>query len=148
MPNIQVNGKSLYYYINEAEKEAKATVLLIHGLGSSSAYYSPVIPYLSRSIRCIAIDISGSGLSALGGSEQSISSILEDTVGQLDALGIKEKVTVVGHSMGGIVASEFAACHSQRVNGVILIGPVDPSDAIAKVFETRIQVLQRRMFWL
>ena len=142
MPNIQINGKSLYYSIGKPEHEAKATVLLIHGLGSSSSYFFPVIPHLAPSIRCIAIDISGSGLSELGKSEQSISSIVEDAISQLDALNVKEKVTVVGHLMGGIVASQFAVSHSERVNGVVLIGPVNPSDAMAEIFEKRIRVVK------
>lgn len=145
MPNIKINGKSLYHAISGPDQDAKAVILLIHGLSSSSSYYFPVIPYLSPSIRCIAIDISGSGLSELGTSEQSISTIVEDAVGQLDALDIREKVTVVGHSMGGIIASQFAQSHSERVKGVVLIGPVHPSEAVSKVFETRIQAVKRGM---
>jgi pimeloyl-ACP methyl ester carboxylesterase len=139
MPNKHINGKSLYYTIDEPSQKALATVILIHGLGSSSSYFLPVIPYLTPSIRCIAVDIAGSGLSELGESEQTIDSILEDVVSLLDALDIKNNVTIVGHSMGGIVASHFAADHGNRVNGVVLIGPVNPSDAISRVFVSRIE---------
>jgi pimeloyl-ACP methyl ester carboxylesterase len=145
MPNNQINGKSLYYTISGLDQVAKATVVLIHGLGSSSSYYFPVIPYLTPSIRCIAIDIAGSGSSNLGSSEQSILSIVKDIVSQLDALGIKDKVVVVGHSMGGIVASQLAAYHSERVSGVVLIGPVHPGDALSEVFKSRIEVVKRGM---
>ena len=69
MPSKHINGKSLYYTIDERAQEVLATVILIHGLGSSSSYYLPVIPYLVPSIRCITIDIAGSGLSGLGQSE-------------------------------------------------------------------------------
>jgi pimeloyl-ACP methyl ester carboxylesterase len=139
MPSKHINGKSLYYTIDEPTQKALATVILIHGLGSSSSYFLPVIPYLTPSIRCIAVDIAGSGLSELGESEQTIDSILEDVVSLLDALDIKNNVTIVGHSMGGIVASHFAANHLNRVNGVVLIGPVNPSDAISRLFVSRIE---------
>lgn len=148
MPNIQINDKSLYYIISEPEDDAKATALLIHGLGSSSSYYLPVMPYLAPSIRCIAIDMAGSGLSELGKSEQSIFSIVDDIITLLDALNIKEKVVVVGHSMGGIVANQMAANHGKRVDKVVLIGPIDPSNALAEIFESRIQAVKRGVSWL
>ena len=53
-------------------------------------------------MRCIAIDISGSGLSELGRLKLSITSIVEYAIGQFDVLGIKEDVTVVGHSMAAL----------------------------------------------
>ncbi|TVY44119.1 putative aminoacrylate hydrolase [Lachnellula occidentalis] len=143
MPSKHINGKSLYYTIDEPAQKALATVILIHGLGSSSSYFLPVIPYLNPSIRCIAIDMPGSGLSELGESEQTIDSIVKDVVSLLDALNVKNNVTIVGHSMGGIVASQFAVKHGKRVNGVVLIGPVNPSDAISQVFATRIEAVKQ-----
>lgn len=143
MPHKYINGKSLYYTIDEPAQNALATVILIHGLGSSSSYFFPVIPYLVTRIRCIAVDIAGSGLSELGESEQSIGSIVEDVVSLLDVLGIKNNVTIVGHSMGGIVASRFAADNGNKVNGVVLVGPVNPSDAISSVFESRIKAVKQ-----
>jgi pimeloyl-ACP methyl ester carboxylesterase len=143
MPNRQINGKSLYYTIEKPAHRALATVILIHGLGSSSSYFLPVIPHLLPSIRCIAVDIAGSGLSGLGESEQTIDSIVDDVISLLDALDIKDTVTIVGHSMGGIVASCFAAGHKNRVNGVVLIGPVSPNKAISRVFASRIEAVKK-----
>lgn len=84
----------------------------------------------------------GSGLSELGKSEQNIQSISSDVVGLLDHLKVSEKVVIVGHSMGGIVASEIAVMYPDRVRGVVLIGPVNPQLQMATVFEQRINAVK------
>ena len=85
----------------------------------------------------------GSGLSGLGESQQTIESIVRDVVSLLEVLDIKNNITIIGHSMGGIVASCFAAVHGNRVNSVVLIGPVNPSDAISQVFRTRTKIVKQ-----
>jgi pimeloyl-ACP methyl ester carboxylesterase len=143
MPSVEVNGKSIFYTIDQNdENPAKLTALLIHGLGSSSCFYKAITPLLKSKTCCISLDTPGSGLSELGGTEQSISTIAKDAVELLDALEVQEKVVVVGHSMGGIVASYIAAEYADRVKGVVLIGPVNPDPALATVFEKRIEVVK------
>lgn len=146
MPHITLNNKSLYYVVNEPEQQPNATLLLIHGLGSSSSFYYPVIPFLVKAgIRCIALDTYGSGLSHFTGTHQDVETIAKDSVALLDTLKVQEPVTVVGHSMGGIVASHLAATCPERVQNVVLIGPVNPSENVAKVFEERIANVERGM---
>ncbi|KAL5344957.1 hypothetical protein ACLOAV_009910 [Pseudogymnoascus australis] len=141
MPSVKVNGKCLFYTI-DGDSTTKSTTLFIHGLGSSSCFYHSIIPGLKSSTRCIAFDTPGSGQSELGKSEQSIATIVEDAVGLLDTLNIKEKVIAVGHSVGSIVASYLAATYPDRVRAVVLLGPVNPDLAIVPVFEQRIQVVK------
>ena len=137
MPSLTINGKSLFYTIDEPSGPPKSTTLFIHGLGSSSCFYKAITPTLSSATRCIALDTPGSGLSSIGTTEQSIESIAKD------ALHVNEKVIVVGHSMGGIVASELAASFPDRVKGVVLIGPVHPTPALADAFDKRIEAVKK-----
>lgn len=149
MPFLTVNKKNLYYTINRPVETAKTLLVFIHGLGSSSCFYQTVIPNLRADVCAIALDTYGSGLSKLndgGASEQSVESITKDVAGLLDALKVRGKVVIVGHSMGGIIASLFAASLPDLVRGVVLIGPVNPSHAMAEVFERRIQVVQKGPF--
>lgn len=90
------------------------------------------------------MDTYGSGLSKLQPrqSENSISTITADVIGLLDYLG-EDKICIVGHSMGCIVASNVAAEHPDRVQKVVLIGPVHPSARMAEVFEGRIATIQK-----
>jgi pimeloyl-ACP methyl ester carboxylesterase len=142
MPSVGVNGKSLFYTIDQNDDSpAKTTALLIHGLGSSSCFYKTITPSLKSTARCISLDTPGSGLSELGTAEQTISSIARDAMAVLDSLQVQEKVVVVGHSMGGIVVSYIAAEYPDRVKGVVLVGPVNPDPALAGVFGKRIEVV-------
>jgi pimeloyl-ACP methyl ester carboxylesterase len=79
----------------------------------------------------------------LGKSEQSINSISSDVIALLDHLKVNEKVVIVGHSMGGIVASEIGASYPDRVRGVVLIGPVNPQPQMASAFEQRIEAVKK-----
>ena len=147
MPSIIITGKSVFYTTDQNGGTATTTTttttaLFIHGLGSSSCSYKTITPALKSKVRCISIDTPGSGLSELGKAEQSISSIAKDAIGLLDALRIQEKVVVVGHSMGGTIASYIAAEYPERVKGVVLIGPVNPDPALADVFGKRIEVVK------
>lgn len=141
MPSVKVNEKSLFYTI-DGDSTTKVTTLFIHGLGSSSCFYHSIIPGLKSSTRCIALDTPGSGQSELGKSEQSIATIGEDVVGLLDTLNIKEKIVMVGHSVGCTVANFLAATYPERVRAVVLLGPVKPDFAIVPVFEQRIEVIK------
>lgn len=51
-----------------------------------------------------------------------------------------KRIVVVGHSMGAIIASELAL--RLDILGVILIGPVNPSAALADVFDARIKLVE------
>ncbi|PGH20100.1 hypothetical protein AJ80_03668 [Polytolypa hystricis UAMH7299] len=149
MPFKTINSKSLYYTLTPGSSTASPssspiTILFIHGLGSSSSFYYPIIPHLSQlGFRCLALDTHGSGASAYSGTGNSIASIAADALGLLDALDIKQDVVVVGHSMGGIIASYLAASdESNRFKGVVLVGPVNPNPGAAEIFSKRIQTVE------
>lgn len=148
MPYATVNSKELYYTINEPKGKVKATLIFIHGLGSSSCFYHTTIPDLRCGVRSIALDTCGSGLSKLSGPEQTVETITDDIAGLLDTLKVDEKIIVVGHSMGGIVASQFASSYPTRVKGVVLIGPVNPKPEMSEVFSQRIKTVQQGSFLL
>lgn len=147
MPFKTINSKALFYTNTPSTSSLpnRHTTLFIHGLGSSSCFYSTIIPSLTSQTRCIALDTPGSGLSALGSKEQSIKTIAEDALSLLDALDVKEKVVVVGHSMGGIVASLMAEMFTDRVKGVVLLGPVNPAEGLRDVFGKRVEVVKAGM---
>ncbi|KAH7312926.1 3-oxoadipate enol-lactone hydrolase-like protein [Rhexocercosporidium sp. MPI-PUGE-AT-0058] len=146
MPFKTLNSKSIFYTDTRSTSASPTTnphtTLFIHGLGSSSCFYSTIIPYLTSQTRCVALDTPGSGLSSLGTQEQTIQTIAEDALALLDALDVNEKVIVVGHSMGGIVASEIAARFKERVKGVILLGPVNPAEGLKEVFGKRVEIVK------
>ncbi|KFZ16783.1 hypothetical protein V502_04899 [Pseudogymnoascus sp. VKM F-4520 (FW-2644)] len=150
MPYANVNSKTLFFTLSapQSPRASPLTLLFIHGLGSSSSFFQPLIPSLtSQGYRCLTLDTYGSGLSTYTGHGNSTASIAADVIALLDSQGITENVVVVGHSMGGIVASilaaEDAVSKQQRFNAVVLIGPVNPSPGVAEVFEKRVSIVEK-----
>jgi pimeloyl-ACP methyl ester carboxylesterase len=107
-------------------------------LGSSNNYYTAVVPFLTeQGYRCICFDMTGSGRSPYTYVEQSIHSLALDVIDLMDVLSI-DKAVFVGHSMSGIVGPELAAEWPDRIQGLLLVGPVWPNSEAAPVFEDRI----------
>lgn len=144
MPFIEVQGRTLHYADSNPSDERKnssATLLMIHGLGSSQNFFFPILPWL-RNFRCIIPDTSGAGRSSLVGTKLSIREIADHAHALLDKLQI-QKASIVGHSMGGTVALDFAARYPDRTSAVIAIGPIDPNNDAAGIFKKRIEVVSK-----
>lgn len=147
MPYLTVNSKKLHYADSHALESnppsSPLTIILVHGLGSSQNYYAPVLPSLSPKYRCITFDTYGNARSKFDGKEHTVQTIAADVVGILDALEIREKVVVVGHSMGGMTVTELASTRPERVKGGVCIGPVHPQPSVAEIFKGRIETVQK-----
>jgi pimeloyl-ACP methyl ester carboxylesterase len=105
-------------------------VILVHGIASSSITFAQLIPRLTPHYRVIAVDILGFGESP---APADCEYTLEDHVASLDAtirsLKLTEPFTLVGHSLGSLIVSRFAAMrrtrssHRTRVSHLVLVGP-------------------------
>lgn len=98
---------------------AAPAVLLLHQSPRSWTEYRAVLPLIGERCRAIAMDTAGFGDSADGGVPASIEQWARVACELLDALGI-EKVDVVGHHTGGVVAVELAAAFPLRVRSLVL----------------------------
>ncbi|KAG8215743.1 putative hydrolase [Butyriboletus roseoflavus] len=118
---------------------ALGAILFIHGLGGSGANIGPVIEAsgLASTRKIITFDLEGHGLSPLSGNEISIANYAESARAVLDVHGV-EKAVVIGHSMGGIIATTLAAAYPARVAKLILLGPVK------QIGESRVKALMAR----
>ena len=96
-------------------------LVFIHGFGGNALQWSYQLSRFSRTNRVIAPDLRGYGKSDKPGGDYSMDQIQADLEALLDALGVTEKIVLVGHSFGGAIASEFAAAHPQRVARLVLI---------------------------
>lgn len=134
-----INGKEIY--VDYEPVESGPVVFFIHGLGSSANYYDGVVKELGNKASFVRMDTEGAGRTPLSGVPSSIDTVAADVVGVLDSLGI-EKATIVGHSMGGMIASRIGEKYGDRVDKLVLIGPVHPTDKIAAVFADRIAKIE------
>ncbi|PYI07309.1 alpha/beta-hydrolase [Aspergillus sclerotiicarbonarius CBS 121057] len=137
MPFTTVNNHQIAYHDTYpgGAPAGGLTFVFVHGLGSSSNYYFPVLPHLSNH-RCITMDTYGAARSTYNGGTISIASIAADVVSVLDALHV-HKAVAVGHSMGGLVVTLLGAEYPDRVTGVVAIGPTHPSEKLAETMTQR-----------
>ena len=95
---------------------------------SFGAYWSKTIAFLSQNgFRVVVPDQLGFGKSAKPDIHYSFHLLAANTKKLLDSLGIKE-VAVVGHSMGGMLATRFALMYPETVTRLILEDPIGLED--------------------
>jgi pimeloyl-ACP methyl ester carboxylesterase len=109
-------------------------VLLLHGKNFTSAYWEATIRELSgRGFRVIVPDQIGFGKSSKPAAYQfSFHALADNTRALLDSLGV-DKVIVVGHSMGGMLAVRFSLLYPERVSRLALVDPIGLEDYQAVV---------------
>ncbi len=105
------------------------TVLLLHGKNFSGAYWANTIePLVAAGYRVVAPDQIGFGKSSKPEDYQfSFHALATHTRNLLDELGVSE-VSVVGHSMGGMLATRFALMFPDRTSKLVLVNPIGLED--------------------
>ena len=96
-------------------------LLLIHGMAGSSATWRAIIPQLSKKFRVIAPDLLGHGMSAKPRGDYSLGAFAVFLRDLLDELGV-HRATVIGQSLGGGIAMQFAYQHRDYCERLALIG--------------------------
>ena len=97
-----------------------APIVLLHGNPTSSYLWRNVIPHVEKLGRCLAPDLIGMGDSgkAPNGSYRFVDHA-RYLDAWFDALGLKERVTLVGHDWGSALAFHWAHRHPDRVKGIV-----------------------------
>ena len=111
----EVNGTRLYY----ETAGSGSHVVLLHGGNLDSRMWDDQMPFLAKSFTVTRYDIRPYGRSAL--TEKGFSSV-DDLAALMDFLGIK-RASLVGLSLGGRIAIDFALTHPDRVDKLVLLGP-------------------------
>ncbi|MFD6224384.1 alpha/beta fold hydrolase [Nocardia asteroides] len=112
-----VGGQNIHY----KRAGTGPSVLLLHGSGSSLHSFDLVAAALSSSFDVIRPDLPGFGLTGPRADRDYRIQAFVDTVGAfLDAIGV-DKTSVVGNSMGGNIAWNFALDHPRRLDRLVLI---------------------------
>ena len=140
--NLRVDGKAAYAYTaNHDIDPAKRTAVFIHGAGldhSSFALQSRYFGYHGWNV--LAIDLPAHGRSA-GPALASIAAMADWVVKVLDSQTIST-ASLIGHSMGSLIAVDAAARHPARVARIALIGTAYPM----KVSEAFLGAAQRNEY--
>ncbi|HVP80073.1 MAG TPA: alpha/beta hydrolase [Thermodesulfobacteriota bacterium] len=128
---LTIEGQDLRMAYMDAPAEGTPTgkaVLLLHGKNFFGAYWKETIHILSRNgFRVVVPDQIGFGKSSKPNIHYSFHSLAHHTRRLLDTLGIKQ-IAVVGHSMGGMLATRFALMYPEAVSHLILENPIGLED--------------------
>lgn len=105
-----------------------STVLLLHGRNFPSSYWQATIEALAGAgYRVVVPDQIGFNKSSKPLSDIHLDVLARNTASLLDSLNI-EKVDIVAHSMGGMLATRFARSYPARVERMVLAGPIGLED--------------------
>ncbi|MCD2247633.1 2-succinyl-6-hydroxy-2,4-cyclohexadiene-1-carboxylate synthase [Listeria marthii] len=136
-----VNGQ--HYYLTNALSGDKPVLLMLHGFTGSSETFQDSIPHLKEWYNIVAPDLLGHGKTASPEevARYSIQEICADLAEMLHQLKIA-KCFVLGYSMGGRVATAFAAAYPEMVRGLVLVSS-SPGLRQADVRVSRVQADNR-----
>ena len=143
---LRIPGRT--YFVGEHEMfvrvggDPEAPVLvLIHGWNlDGTMTFHRIVPQLAESYRVIVPDLRDHGKSDWVRGHVEISDLADDVAGLLDVMGISG-ATMLGFSMGGLVAQELARRHPRHVGALVLA-------ATAAQPIPKLRPLARAAFWL
>src|SRR4051812_49307950 len=128
--NLNVEGQDVKMAYMDVKPTTPngAAVILFHGKNFNGFYWKDVIPFLTDAgFRVIVPDQIGWGKSDKPFIHYSFFMLADNNRRLLDSLGI-DKVQVVAHSMGGMLAIRFAVMYPGRVNKLLLENPIGLED--------------------
>lgn len=131
MPKMKVNDIEMYYETTDFTNpwEKPDALVLIHGYSSNAKFWFPQVPVFCREFKVITIDNRGHGRTTVPQKGFTIKTMANDLRALLDKLKV-DKTYLLGHSMGGCIAQQFALDYPKRVKGLVLFStfsqPLDP----------------------
>lgn len=121
---MSVTSSQLYF--NDGGS-GETPVFFLHSLAGTANHWLAQLDSIRGGYRAIAIDFSGHGRSKKQiGSENHLESFIQDVEDVANHLQL-QKFVLVGHSMGGAIATAFAARHPEQVTALLLVDPAGDS---------------------
>jgi proline iminopeptidase len=131
-------------------------VLLAGGPGFTPTYLAPVCDHLARAAQCILVHQRGTGRSVVPADRLATEITLRRLVADLETVRVglnQDRLTLVGHSWGGMLAMAYAAAYPERTRALVLLasgGPtLDYMSWYGKNSEARVNDEDRRIraYW-
>lgn len=119
MPFLRIPELDMHY---ETGGDGKEVLLLLHGNFATWRWWQPLLRNTPRGYRAYAPDLRGCGDTDRPEEGYTIAQHAEDVDHLIGALGLK-RIHLVGHSLGGCVALDYALRHPQRIKTLTLVAP-------------------------
>lgn len=115
---IEIDGTMIHY----RDQGSGPPLVLVHGMVSSLHTWDGWQTYLGGKYRIIRFDVPGFGLTGpLAQGEYNAETYVRIIDQLLNKLGVNEKITLAGNSLGGFMAWNYAARHPERVDRLVLL---------------------------
>ncbi len=124
IPHIRkIDGYNILY-LSGGDPKSKDVIILLHGIGASSDRWLKVMPILSKHFYVIAPDIIGFGYSEKPEVSYTIEFFIDFVIKFIESMNIKDRdLTMIGSSLGGHIAAEFAIKYPHILSNLILVSP-------------------------
>lgn len=113
---VEIYGQKIYYQ----EAGAGPDVILLHGLGGDRSNWNATVPALAAKFHVFVPDQVGFGQSDKPMIDYRVATLVDFLNAFYKKAGIT-KATLVGNSLGGWVAMDFALAHPEKVNRLVLV---------------------------
>lgn len=107
----------------DVQGDGPVAVVFESGFGQGVGAWKGVVAGLGADCHCIAYARAGLGKSGSDGRPKTIDEHVADLGTVIDTLAPGVKIVLVGHSYGGLLATEYARRHPERLHGLVLVDP-------------------------
>jgi 3-oxoadipate enol-lactonase len=114
---VKANGLVIHY-LDQGRRDG-APIVFINALGCDLRIWTEVAEILAPDFRIVTYDKRGHGLSESGPDKCEMADYAGDLIGLLDSVGVG-RATIVGLSIGGVIAQEFYRQRPERVAALVL----------------------------
>jgi 3-oxoadipate enol-lactonase len=111
-------------------------VLLAHGMWCDGGMFADLARELARDHRVLVPDLRGHGRSTVPEQQWEIADLATDLAAMLDRLEVS-RLTLLGFSMGGMAAVDFALRFGERLEGLALVGTSAAAEELVRLAEIR-----------
>lgn len=121
--SVWIAGPAGNLYVRDGGKSEHVPIVFVHSLAGNGGQWALQLDHLRRRRRAVALDLRGHGESdPADDGDYSIAGLAADVEAVADQLGLRRFV-LAGHSLGAVVAIEYASRRPERVAGLLLVDP-------------------------
>jgi pimeloyl-ACP methyl ester carboxylesterase len=124
LTDVLIPAPKLTVVTDDGKGDGKPTIVMLHGIVSSSKHWHNLTPLLTSRFRCVTIDLLGFGDSPKPPrSNYAIDDHVRSLRATLRHLKLNGKIVLMGHSLGSLIATRYAADYPEDIRRLVLLSP-------------------------
>lgn len=119
--DVEVDARRVHLVDLDQAGDNTDVLIFVHGISASWRWFIEILPEVAETHRAIAIDLPGFGNSEMSWRKTGFTALAEAVAGVCAALSV-DRATIIGHSMGSIVATRLAIDRPDLVERLVITG--------------------------